>query len=127
MRPRFSDWQKVVEENKKEKISQMKPALYQIAQAAPKMELLTGDEKWDAYLKHVQSLVEQTQNVLSALKEKYFSDLSINDEERRKLFVQTVLLQERVNTMNLLMGIPKQIMESGKAALDELSKIETKI
>lgn len=123
MRPTLSDWNKVVEEKKKQTISQIKPALYQIAQAAPKMELLTGDENWDAYLRHVQSLIEQTENVLSASKEKYFSDLSLSDEERRKVFASILLLQERVNTMNLLVQMPKQIVESGKQALNELSKI----
>lgn len=124
MRPTLSDWNKVVEEKKKQTISQIKPALYQIAQAAPKMELLTGDENWDAYLRHVQSLIEQTDKVLIASKEKYFSDLSLSDEKRREVFSSILLLQERVNTMNLLIQIPKQIMESGKQALNELSKIE---
>ena len=124
MRPTLSDWQKTVEEKKKQSISQIKPTLYQIAQAAPKMELLTGDENWDAYLRHVQSLIEQTDKVLNASKEKYFSDLALGDEERRKVFITILLLQERMNAMNLLIQIPKQIMESGKQALNELSKIE---
>ena len=88
------------------------------------MELLTGDENWDAYLRHVQSLIEQTDKVLNASKEKYFSDLALGDEERRKVFITILLLQERMNAMNLLIQIPKQIMESGKHALNELSKIE---
>lgn len=89
------------------------------------MELLTGDENWDAYLRHVQSLIEQTDKVLNASKEKYFSDLALSDEERRKVFITILLLQERMNAMNLLIQIPKQIMESGKQALNELSKIES--
>lgn len=103
---------------------QARPYFERMTREAVQMEYLTHTGEWDLYLSYVQGLISKTEaNKLTV--DQMLTDGPVFDHIRLlELKTQSMLLAERLFTLNQLLEIPKVIKEEGSKGLDYLSSLK---
>ena len=113
-------WEELRKERAKDR-EKIPASVYEMAYAAPKMEVLTRSSEWNEFLAYVQARIEQAKNAIETAKADLLHPALWNHEEivRRKAMI--LALQHEMTALEHMVEIPKKIVEQGKQA-DEVFK-----
>lgn len=111
------DFEKSLKE-KKPSVSQ--PLLEEIVRSAPKMELLTGSEEWDQYLTYLQSALDMTIGQLEYTNNLMLDPNSWDNESLMKTKMNLLRLREKKEVLEFVMQMPKELIETGEIAKNQL-------
>lgn len=94
--------------------------LEEIQRAAPQMELLTGTEEWDKYLTYLQSLLESIELNIEHSKAVMLNPHSWNTEDLIREKMNLLKFEDRKDLLEFVMGLPKELIETGEIAKQAL-------
>lgn len=94
-----------------ERMAQHKAGLQQ---AALKMEYVTQSAEWDAYLQHLQAMLNADERVLLATRDRLTNEESLSHEEIDALRLRIKRLVGRIEARTQDMAIPKGIIQQSK-------------
>lgn len=101
-----------------------KPLLEEIVRAAPKMELLTNSEPWDQYLTYLQAALDLTNDQLEYNNKLMLDPNSWDNESLMRTKMNLLRLREKKEVLEFVMTMPKELIETGEIAKNQL--IESK-
>lgn len=105
------------------KRAERKLYLYQIRQAAVSTTELTGHECWDTFLHQIQGMIEQEEKQVQHWQQALY-DPNTSWASGPLAFTkgQLVTAQARLDTLKLVLAMPKQLIEAGQQAKNELDQ-----
>lgn len=101
----------------------MRQLLTKMEQAAVPQEALTNDNNWNIYLQMLQSWVEATEAQIEIFERQLRSPELVNPDQTAMIKNYLLMCDERLAVLQSVMALPGQIIESGKEAKLELSRI----
>jgi len=110
--------------DKREKKETVKdrPLLEEIVRAAPKMELLTGSEEWDSFLTYLQAALDMTLDQLEYNNTLMLDPNSWDNESLMKTKMNLLRLREKKEVLEFVMTMPKELIQTGEIARNQLMK-----
>lgn len=106
---------------------QRKEELVRLEQAALEKQQLLNDPKWDIYLQEIQSWIKTTKEHLTAFQAQLDSPELTDPTEVQRLRNRIFVCNERIGTLNLVIDLPKQVIELGEKAKLKLEEIGEEI
>ena len=107
----------------KAQLAERKLYLYQIRQAAVSSEHLTGNEYWDGFLRQIQGLIEQEEKAVTGWQMAIRDPMTSWDSGPMAFArAQLVAADARLKTLQMVLAIPKQLLEAGQQAKTELDQ-----
>ena len=100
------------------------PYLEQMRQEAVKADLLTGEATWDHFLTLIQGAIETTREQMVAFQRQLGDSDTFEHHEMIRLKTQALLCGERIKAWEVVMTLPKDIMERGEKAETLLGRLE---
>lgn len=117
------DYIEVEKRLNKDKLSH-DPGIEILQQAAISQDLLTKDDKWDYYLSLIQHQIEITIELKDNLREKILSPDIVNADEQQRIKNHYLQYSERLNVLEAVIKIPKQIMDKCEKIKLDLKEVE---
>jgi len=111
-----ADFQKTLEESRRERVRRRAREIRQVAQAAAPAEILTGSQEWDYFITLLQSQIDTLQKILMALRDSAASDLSFEHSDLARYKAQEMRISAQIDTLQQIIALPKQIIEQGEKA-----------
>lgn len=109
-----SDFNEFVNNRKAERFP--KVALELLSQSEVQTDKLTGDATWDWFLSYIASAVEKTQEVKAAFETQLHSVGLVDDNEVRRIRMEIICCQARIEAWNAVMSLPKDLRAMGTQA-----------
>ena len=116
MSPDRADFQKALENRKRQAFHRREKEIRQLAQAEVPMTAITSTKEWDYFLSLLQAQIDMLDNSLQAMEQGHVLDPSFSYEDmaRQKALMMQVRAQKE--TLEEVLGLPKQIIEQGEKA-----------
>lgn len=111
-------------ERKRGKTNGHSQNLEYLVQAQVKMELLTGDPHWDRFLSYLQSSSDAMHEILSGLEKRICDPGLVDPAQIMEAKMSIARMMGRIETMDAVIGLPKDIIESGEKAKERLGDLE---
>ncbi len=118
------DYAEFAERQKKQKANGHSSALEFLAQAEVHQRNLTGQPEWDRFLSYIQSTRDRIGQARLALKEKLCDISLVDNNEIMAVKMDIVRLDSLAEAFDAVLSLPKDIMETGEKAREELDKIK---
>ena len=99
------------------------PYLEQMRQEAVKADLLTGEPTWDHFLTLIQGAIETTREQMGAFQRQLGDSDTFEHQEMIRLKTQALLCGERIKAWEVVMTLPKDIMERGEKAENLMERL----
>jgi hypothetical protein len=99
--------------------------LRMLAQESLRADAITGDPAWDGFLAYLEAMMSASRRGLTAEISKLRDPSFVNDEEVRKCRALIIRLDTRIETLEMIVGLPailKKDAERAKVMLDEILK-----
>lgn len=105
----------------KSNIKVNKNELLRAEQAAVDKEKLTNDPTWNIFLQELQVFLNAAKEQLQSFRDQLDDPNLVDDRViRNKIFI----CNERIGTLDMVMNLPKDIIEKGKSASLQLEESE---
>lgn len=92
-------------------------------QAAVDKKKLTGDPKWDIFLQELQAKIEEAQKALVNFSAQLESPELTDPNEVQRIRNCVFICNERIGSLNMVINLPKEIIETGKVASTQLEAL----
>jgi hypothetical protein len=111
-----------MEQGRREKVRHNETNLRQIAQAEIPMGVVTRSPEWKFFCEILQAKINDLDASIAALQESEATSPSFDPVEMARYKVEILRLTVQRDTLEQVMGLPKQIIEDGKQATLALEK-----
>lgn len=95
-----------------------------LSQASVNAANMTGSTEWDIFLQFLQSQVDHVKESRAALEVVMKDPRVTSDEDMRRAKIQYIEADAIVRTLEAVISLPSDIIESGDKARDLLSRME---
>ncbi len=95
-----------------------------LSQAAVSAANMTGSTEWDIFLQFLQSQVERVKESRAALEVVMKDPRVTSDEDMRRAKIEYIEADAIVRTLEAVISLPSDIMESGDKARGLLARME---
>ena len=116
------DYDALIEKNKKS-LNGERPNLEYLTQAAVKQVLLTGNPHWDTFLSYLQSALERMLDQEIQLRDRLCSSSLVSPDGIMETKLALAEIVGQIKTIEAVIGLPKDIMETGEKAKDRLKDL----
>lgn len=120
----YSDWLKLNTVARKQANGAHRDHLVLLSQAAVNATNMTGSTEWDIFLQFLQSQAERVKEGRAALETIMKDPRVTSDEDMRRAKIEYIEADAIVRTLEAVISLPSDIIESGAKARDLLSRME---
>ena len=110
------DYDKLVEEKKKEKLNGNRPNLEYLVQAEVKQANLTGDPDWDRFLEYLQSALDNLKARDAQLTAELRSPSTVDPNVIMGIKIAMADTVGQITAVESILALPKSIKELGEKA-----------
>jgi len=121
----LSDFRTLSKDLERKKIETIAPQLQLLKQGAVVAELLPGVPAWDTFLSYIQGAIDTTKGQYIALQDMLSSPSILDADKLLQIKVNALRCAERIAAWEAVLGLPKELIESGTKATDLLTRMET--
>jgi len=121
----LSDFKALNKDLEKKRIETVVPHLQLLKQGVVVAELLPGVPAWDTFLSYIQGAIDTTREQHIALQGMLASPSILDTDRLLQIKVSALRCAERIAAWEAVLGLPKELIESGTKAADLLTRMET--
>ena len=121
----LSDFKTLSKDLERKRVETIAPQLQLLKQGAVVAELLPGVPAWDTFLSYIQGAIDTTREQYAALQGMLTSPGILDMERLLQIKVNAIRCAERIAAWEAVLGLPKELIESGAKTTDLLTRMET--
>lgn len=119
-----SDFKKLTEERSSAGIKDRLPQMRALAAVAPKMEALTHDENWNTYCGYLAGIKEKLEASRDGAQQRLNSPAVVSHDEMMTQKIALLVNEAQIQIIDLVMELPKVILEGADGARQAIEKFE---
>jgi hypothetical protein len=118
-----SEYRQIMGDKKLEQDERHRPQSEQQARQAVKMSELTGDENWDLFKSFLEAAMDDAEKAMKFFNNQMTNPSIVDPNAIAQAKLNYHICRERYATLSEVVTLPNEVIKSGEAAKDLLSRL----